>query len=191
MGGMSESTPGGWLPPSAPGAAPPPRFDAPPEQAAAARPEPPATARPTFVRPAAAPAERNGAAVWAVALGITGLALLVLSLGSLFILTLPCSIAAWVLAGRARSQLASGATSQGEGQATAALWLARIGVIAGVAAMVVFIALVASGFDFEQFREDLERELDRRRERQGDGNSDGVRTSAGHLRAAAGAWLAR
>ena len=57
--------------------------------------------------------------------------------------------------------------------------------------MVVFIALVASGFDFEQFRDDLERELDRRRERQGGGDGNGVRTSAGQLRAAAGAWLAR
>ena len=52
----------------------------------------------------------------------------------------------------------------------------RIGVIAGVAAMVVFIALLASGFDFEQFRIDLENELDERRQRQGDGDVDGVRT---------------
>ena len=88
--------------------------------------------------------------------GSPALALLLLSLGSLFILTLPCSVAAWVLAVRARRQIDSGATKQGEGQATAALWLGRIGVIAGVAAMVVFIALVASGFDFEQFRDDLE-----------------------------------
>jgi hypothetical protein len=176
----------------APGGGPAPRFDAPPEQSPPVRPEPPAAARPTFVRPVAAgPGERNSAAVWAVTLGIAGLALLVLSLGSLFILTLPCSIAAWALAGRARNQIESGVTRQGEGQATAALWLGRIGVIAGVAAMVVFIALVASGFDFEQFREDLQRELDRRRERQGGGDSSGVRTSVGHLRAAAGAWLAR
>ena len=93
---------------------------------------------------------------------------------------------------RARAQAdRSGATKQGEGQATAALWLGRIGVIAGVAAMVVFIALVASGFDFEQFRDDLEQELDRRRERQGGGDGDGVRTSLDQLRAAAGGWLAR
>ena len=124
-------------------------------------------------------------------LGITGLALLVLSLGTLFILTLPCSVAAWVLGKRARDQIASGTNGHGEGQATAALWLGRIGVIAGIAAMVVFIALVASGFDFEQFREDLRDELDRRRERQGGGNDEGVRTSLEHLRTAAAAWLAR
>ena len=36
--------------------------------------------------------------------------------------------------------------------------------MAGVVAMVAFIVLTASGFDFEQFREDLERDLERRRE---------------------------
>src|SRR5687767_11466524 len=129
MGAMAE----GWLPPTAPGAKPPPRFDVAPEQVAPAHAEP-APAAPTFVHPApAGPGERNGAAVWALALGIVSLVLLLLSLGSLFIMTLPCSVAAWVLAVRARRQIDSGATKQGEGQATAALWLGRIGVIAGVA----------------------------------------------------------
>jgi hypothetical protein len=189
MGGMAE----GWLPPHAPGANPPPRFDAPaPEPPAPAPPEPP-RAEPAFVRDGiAASAPRNAPAVWAVAFGITGLALLVLSLGSLFVVTLPCSVAAWALALRARKQIESGATTQGDGQATAALWLGRIGVIAGVAAMVVFIALLASGFDFEQFRDDLERELDERRERRdGGGGGDGVRTSLEQLRAASAALLPR
>ena len=185
MGVMAE----GWLPPTAPGAKHPPRFDVAPEQVVPAQP---VAAAPTFARPAASgPDARNGAAVWALALGITALALLLLSLGSLFILSLPCSAAAWVFAVRARRQIDSGATKQGEGQATAALWLGRIGVIAGVAAMVVFIALVASGFDFEQFRDDLEQELDRRRERQGGGDGNGVRTSLEQLRVAAAGWLAR
>jgi hypothetical protein len=187
MGAMAD----GWLPPTAPGANPPPRFDLPPQPTAPPRAEP-QVAGPMFGRPSATAAgERNSAALWAIALGITGLALLVLSLGSLFVVTLPCSIAAWVLAVRARSQIESGATGHGEGQALAALWLGRIGVIAGVAAMVVFIALIASGFDFEQFRDDLENELDRRREREGGGDSQGVRTSVRHVRAAAGAWLGR
>jgi hypothetical protein len=199
MGAMAESTPSGWLPPTAPGAGPRPRFDAPPEPPAPAAAEPPAPAQaeppragPTFTRAAPRPGARNGAAVWAVVLGITGLALLVLSLGSLFVLTLPCSVAAWVLAARARRQIESGATSHGDGQATAALWLGRIGVIAGVAAMVVFVALLASGFDFEQFRDDLQRELDRRRQRENGGDGvDGVRTGLRHLRAAVGPWPAR
>jgi hypothetical protein len=187
MGGMAE----GWLPPTAPGAKPPPRFDAPVEEPAPARPEPPPSG-PTFVRPSAPPpGERNAAAAWAMALGISGLVLVVLSLGSLFILTLPLSAAAWALARKAHRRIESGETSQGEGQATAALWLGRIGVIAGVAALVVFIVLVASGVDLEQLRDDLERELDERREREDGGGGEGVRTSLEHARAAAAAWLAR
>jgi hypothetical protein len=194
MGVMSDSTPGGWLPPAAPGAGPRPRFDEPPEQPAP--PAPPAPAdpprpAPTFVRSRPGPGERNSTAVWAIVLGTTGLALLLLSLGSLFVLTLPCSVGAWVLALRARREIASGSATRGTGQATAALWLGRIGVIAGVAAMVVFLALLATGFDFEQFRDDLQRELDRQREQQDGGGSDGVKAGIGHLRAAAAAWPAR
>jgi hypothetical protein len=178
----------GWLPPTAPGAQPPPRFDTPDEQP----PPAPPPSRPTFVRPdAAPPGARNATAIWAMALGISGLALLVLSLGTLFVLTLPLSIAAWALSHKARRKIESGATSHGDGQATAALWLGRIGVIAGVAALVVFIALIASGVDLEQLRDDLERELDERRERQNGGDGEGVRTSVEQLRATAAAWLAR
>ena len=185
---MADSTPSGWLPPRAPGAGPPPRFDTPYEPPAPREPT-----GPTFAPPAAAKrGQRNGAAVWALVLGIVGLTLLVLSLGSLFVLTLPCSIASWVLARRAHGKIAQGRTAHGDGQATAALWLGRIGVIAGVAAMVVFFALLASGFDFEQFRDDLERELDRRRERErNDGGAEGVRASVEHLRAVLAVWPAR
>jgi hypothetical protein len=186
----------GWLPPTAPGAKPPPRFDAPQERYAPPEPPQPAQTAPTFVRPGqgrpAAKAQSNRAALWAIWLGITGMALLVLSLGSLFPVTLPLSAAAWVLARKARRQIESGTTTQGDGQASAALWLGRIGVIAGVAAFVVFIALIASGVDLEQLRDDLERELDeQRQERDGGGGADNVRTAVEHLRAAAGAWLAR
>jgi hypothetical protein len=135
-----RSTPSGWLPPRAPGTEP---------------------ARPRFEPAPRAPRSGPSAqAIWALVLAIGGLSLLLLSLGTLFLLTLPCSIAAWVLALRARGN----APGDG-GQATAALWIARIGVIAGIAAAVVFIALLASGFDFEQFRDDVERELDERRDR--------------------------
>ena len=155
--GDERITPSGWLPPVAPGSEP---------------------ARPRF-EPSAPPARTGPSreAVWALVLSIAGLSLLLVSLGTLFIITLPCSIAAWVLAVRARGDDAGGA-----GQATAALWLARIGVIAGVAAGIVLIALLASGFDVEQFRDDLERELDERRDRP----SGGVRATAEGLRAVLG-----
>jgi hypothetical protein len=140
-----------WLPPVAPGARP---------RAEPVTPAPPAPARP------------SSRAIWALALSITGLALLLVSLGTLFLVTLPCSIAGWVLAARAR----------GEDRAAAALWIARIGVIAGVTAAVIFVALLAGGFDFEQFRDDLERELRERRDRP----SGGVRAWLDGLRATAG-----
>ena len=151
-------TPSGWLPPVAPGREPPrPRFEPAPRA------------------PRSGPSAQ---AIWALVLAIGGLALLLLSLGTLFILTLPCSVAAWVLALRAR-----GTTPGDGGQATAALWIARIGVVAGIAAAVVFIALLASGFDFEQFRDDVERELDERRDPPRGG---GVRAAVDGLRAVLG-----
>ena len=165
-------TPSGWLPPVAPGAGPPPRFDAPA----------PPTHRPTPPRPPAPPTAANPQAVWALALGIGGLVLLVVSLGTLFLITLPLSTAAWVLALRARARVDLGHSALGEGQATAALWIARIGVVAGIAAAVMLIALLASGFDFERFRDDLERKLDEQR----DGGGTGVRSAFDGMRAVIG-----
>ena len=107
-------------------------------------------------------------------LGITGLALLLLSLGTLFFITLPLSFAAMSLGKRAREA----------GQPSAALWIGRAGVIAGVAAAVVLIALVAAGVDFEELRRDIERELDRRRQDdEGGSGVDGVRSAVEGLRA--------
>jgi hypothetical protein len=188
---MADDAPGtgGWLPPAAPGGNPPPRFDTPrwaapqpaapqPARTVPDRPLPPAFDGP---RPAS-----NPTAVWALVLGIGGLTLLLLSLGTLFFVTLPLSFAAWSLANRARaaSQKIGGA---GQGQAAAALWLGRAGVIAGVAAAVVLIALVASGVDFDEIRRDIERELERRRQDDdGGGEVDGVRSAIQGVRAVIG-----
>ena len=54
--------------------------------------------------------------------------------------------------------------------------------MAGVAAAVVFFALLAGGFDFEQFRDDLQRELRERR--------DESRPSGGVRASLAGLWAA-
>jgi hypothetical protein len=150
-----EQTSSGWLPPSAPGGRPAPRFEP-------AQPEPPhlaapqAPAGPTFARPKAA--ETNGLALTAMILGITGLVLLLLSLGILFIFTLPCSIAAWICAAQARTRIAVGETTAGRGQAQAGYILGIIGVALGVMAMVGWIAAIASGLDLEELRRDLERQ---------------------------------
>jgi len=200
---------GGWLPPAAPGGNPPPRFDAPgwtaprpahppvEEQQPAGGtergygmpvPEPAApqrTARAERPRFDAPRKESNGAAVWGLVLGCAGLTLLLFSFGTLFFVTLPLSAAAWVLGRRAREAIADGSATTGEGQATAALWLGRAGVIAGVAAAVLLISLVVGGFDFEEFRRDLERELERRRDEE-NGGTGGVRSAVEGLRAVIG-----
>jgi hypothetical protein len=201
---------GGWLPPAAPGGNPPPRFDAPgwtaPRPAESPAQEPPvaeADAERGYGVPMAGPAtqgrpapqarprfdaprrQSNGTAVWALVLGCAGLTLLLLSFGTLFFITLPLSAGAWVLGQRARAAIAEGSATTGEGQATAALWLGRAGVIAGVAAGVLFIALLVSGFDFEELRRDLERELERQRQDE-NGGTGGVRSAVEGLRAVIG-----
>jgi hypothetical protein len=161
-----------WLPPQAPGGRPPPRFEAeppperpaPPPRPAAPAPSPPTPAdRPVFVRPRAG-SGNNGLAVASLVLGVVGLALLVLSLGLGFALTLPCSAAAWVLGRRALRQIERGASARGAGQAQLALWLGRIGVVVGLGALIMFVVLSLAGFDFDQFRESLQRDLERRRD---------------------------
>jgi hypothetical protein len=180
---MADEPVNGWLPPAAPGAEPRPRFEPVPEEDT---PSPPPAAppsdRPAFVRPQAA-GVRDPAVAWALGLGIAGLGLLLLSLGTFFVVTVPLSAAGWALADRARKRAPAGEPRRGERQLAAALWLGRIGVIAGVLAAMIFFVLLAAGFDFEQLRDDLQRELDRQRQ---DSDSEGVRTALEHLRATVG-----
>lgn len=184
---------GGWLPPQAPGGRPVPRFDAePPPRFAPPQPPPPTVqaapppAQPaTFVKPQAGQA--NGLAIAALVLSISSLALLVLSIGVSFTVSLPLSAAAWVCAIKAKRALRDGRAHSGEGQARAGLVLAMVGVALSVAAMVVWIALIASGFSIDELRENLEQELERQRQR----SSDDPVVRLGELRAAVGVLLGR
>lgn len=91
-------------------------------------------------------------------LGIVGLTLLVITVGLAFLFTLPCSIAAWVCAAQARARLVVGEATTGKGQAQAGYILGVIGVVLGVMAMVGWVAAIASGVDFDQLRQELERQ---------------------------------
>jgi hypothetical protein len=175
---MADERTSGWLPPRAPGAKPPPRFDPPTAEeekqgsragdaGAAAdewRPPRPAPTGPVFV-PQPAQGGTNGLAVAGLVLGIVALGLLLLSLGLSFLFTLPLAIGAWVCAAQAKARIRDGRTHAGRGQAQVALWLGIAGVVLSVVAMIVWIVLIASGFSLEDFRQDLERELERQRNR--------------------------
>lgn len=170
-------TPSGWLPPQAPEGKPPPRFEPPAYQpprapsSPVAPVTPPAAAdRPTFVTRSGArtapgtDGKANTLAVASVVAGILGLLLLVFSLGLGFFFALPCSIAAWLLAVHAKRRIADGRGSTGAGQAQAGLMMGMVGVALGVVAMVVWVALIASGFSIEGFQRDLERKLEQQRD---------------------------
>ncbi|MBA2515711.1 MAG: DUF4190 domain-containing protein [Solirubrobacterales bacterium] len=166
--------PSGWLPPQAPEGRPPPQFERPAFQPPAPPAPPAVDDRPKFVssaapRPAAAKAggPANTLAILSLLSGIVGLLLLVFSLGLGFFFALPCSIAAWLLGVHAKRRIADGRVASGAGQAQAGLVIGKVGVGLGVIAMVVWVALILSGFSIEGFQQDLERELERQRDSSG------------------------
>jgi hypothetical protein len=116
----------------------------PPDPSAEAPPAPQPAARPTFLPPHASlpPAAQQGQntkAVWAMIFGCGSLGLLAFSAGLLFFVTLPASIAGWVLGARAKREQA------GRDQANVAVIIAIVGVVLSVIAGAVWITLVALG----------------------------------------------
>jgi hypothetical protein len=83
------------------------------------------------------PKREGNRAVLALAAGAAALGLLALSTGALFFLTLPASIAAWVLGLRAKR------TEGGSDQGNVAVIMGIVGVVLGVIAAVVWIAIWA------------------------------------------------
>jgi hypothetical protein len=159
----------GWLPPHAPGARPAPSYEDGPVPAppvAPAEPAPPVWRGPEpggDVRPPAPvrgprrdPRPSSPAAGWGVLLGVAGIALLVISLGSLFVVSIPCSLAAWRLGDRARARALEAGSESGAAQARTAVRLGIAGAALGALALVAFVVLVAAGVDFEQLRQDLQ-----------------------------------
>ena len=128
-----------------------------------------------FVKQAPAPAgPRNTPATASVVVGSISLALLLLSLGTFFAICVPASVVALVLAMAARRRIDAGLTAAGRGPAQAGRWIAWIGIVAGLVAAVVWIALLASGFDAQEWLEDLQRDLERDTGEPGPTEPDGV-----------------
>jgi hypothetical protein len=163
-----ESEIRGWLPPQAPGGQAPPRFEpAPPEpppassgwQPPSAEPRPPApeprTWEPMLV-PSARP-EGQGLAIGAIVLGVLSVGLLLMSLGTSFLFSMPMSGAAWAFGARARQR------SREAGPAQAAVVIGMVGVGLAAAAAVIWIVLFSAGFSLEDLRDWLERKLEEQR----------------------------
>jgi hypothetical protein len=115
----------------------------PPDPHADAPPAPQPASRPIFLPPTvgapASPQAENKKAVWALIFGSGSLGLLVFSAGLLFFLTLPASIAGWILGAKAK-RMANG----GE-QANVAVIIAIVGLILSVIAAAIWIVLFATG----------------------------------------------
>jgi hypothetical protein len=123
----------------------PPDF-LPPDAHADHDPAPQPAARPVFLppnanstAPAASEQPQNGRATAALAFGAGGLGLLFFSAGSLFLLTIPASVAGWVLGNKASRREA------GNDQAKLAVTIGIIGVVLGVIAAIVWVLLVSLG----------------------------------------------
>lgn len=167
--GDTPHTPPGWLPPQAPSGAPRPRFEPPAHAPASAPTSPPDAGGPSFVaRQQRAPGAGRGGhantyAIASLVCGVAGLGLLVVTLGLGFFFALPCSIAAWLCAVQAKRRIADGRLRRGSGQAQAGQVLGMVGLALGVLAMVVWVALILSGFSIAGFQRDLERRLEQQR----------------------------
>jgi hypothetical protein len=118
----------------------------PPDAHADHEPAPQPAARPVFLPPTAtatatgaAEQGQNGRATAALAFGAGGLGLLFFSAGALFLLTIPASIAGWVLGNQAKRR------EVGRDQANLAVTIGIIGVVLGVVAAIVWVVLVSVG----------------------------------------------
>jgi hypothetical protein len=124
-------------------AAVPPDF-LPPDPYEEQAPAPQPAARPAFLPPNATipppgGQRQNGRATAALGFGAGGLGLLAFSFGALFFLTIPASIAGWILGVQAKRR------PVGRDQANIAVIIGIVGVILGVIAGVVWIVLAANG----------------------------------------------
>jgi hypothetical protein len=165
-----ESEIRGWLPPQAPGGQAPPRFEPePPEpppppasagwQPPSAESQPPAAEERTWepmLVPSARP-EGQGLAIGSIVLGVLSVGLLLMSLGTSFLFSMPMSGAAWAFGARARQR------SPEAGPAQAAVVIGMVGVGIAVAAAVIWIILFSAGFSLDDLRDWLERKLEEQR----------------------------
>jgi len=98
-----------------------------------------APAAPEAVAPAPAPAPQRAVGVAPLSLGITGLAVLLFSMGLLFVLSLPLSVSAWASGRAGRRRTPPGAAPM----AVAGEILGIVGTVLGCLALAACAAIVA------------------------------------------------
>ena len=144
----SEEAVRGYLPPRAEGGG----SSVPPLTPEAPRP----LGQATFVQPGGG--ETNSAAVAALVLGISGVALTVLFAGWLFFLALPCSILAWIFGIQGKRKVDRGEVRTQRGMAKAGQALGIVGVVLGILLIVFWVVLFFGyGIEFQELEDQLGR----------------------------------
>ena len=144
---MDEEAVRGYLPPRAEGGGP----SVPPPA-----PEAPRTplGQATFVKPDGG--ETNSAAVAALVLGISGVALTVLFAGWLFFLALPCSVLAWIFGIQGKRKVDRGEVGTQRGMAKAGQVLGIVGVVLGILLIVLWVVLFFGyGIELDELEDQL------------------------------------
>lgn len=146
--------------------APPPGQYAPPGQyqAPGQYPPPGPYGQPGWYQP---PPSRptNGTAVAALVLGIAGIAVTLFFAGVLFIVSIPCSIAAWVLGVKGKKVAAPDPLAEpmrpgGRGMAQAGLICGIAGIVLAILAIVLWVMLFSLGeFNINDFQPEEDGEL--------------------------------
>lgn len=145
-------------PPPYPQAPPPGQYGPPPAGYGYPQPQPgwyqPPPARPT-----------NGSAVAALVLGISGIVVTLMFAGFLFIVSLPCSIAAWILGVKGkkaatRDPQAEPMRPAGWGMAQAGFICGIVGVVLAILAIILWIVVfAATDWNFDEFEPAPDEEL--------------------------------
>jgi hypothetical protein len=150
-----------YAPPAPPGGQPPPYQAPPPGQGYAPPPGyvPPSGYPPPYGYPQP-PVPDNGPAVAGFVLGLVSGGLLLISAGLSSLISVGCAIAGMIYSRKGKQKVAAGETPKNAG-------LARAGWIIGIVALVLsllatagWILVLVLAVTDDQFRDDLERELD-------------------------------
>lgn len=107
----------------------------------------------------------NGAAVAALALGIAGIVVTLFFAGFLFIVSIPCSIAAWIFGVKGKKVAAPDPMAEpqrpgGRGMAQAGLICGIVGLVLAVLAVIFWVIIfTAADWNFEEFETEPNDEL--------------------------------